>query len=66
MRLQLRKKVQVIVNNHNKLSLYELFELHAFGRGELVDSAEKADTIFSIKKGITPYDINKINAEYII
>lgn len=61
----IEEKLEVIVHSKNKLSLYELFELHALGRGELINSAEEADTIFSIEQGITPFHINEINAEYL-
>ena len=61
----IEEKLEAIVVSQNKLSLYELFELHTFGRGELVDSIEKAETVFSISQGITPYNINQINAEFI-
>lgn len=49
----------------NKLSLYELFELHAIARGERVYAKEEADTVFSLDEGVTPFDINTIGAEYI-
>ncbi|WHY88350.1 TerD family protein [Neobacillus novalis] len=49
-----------------KPNLYQLFELHARARGELVIEKEEADTIFSVKEGITPFDIEKIIAEYLI
>jgi hypothetical protein len=48
-----------------KTSLYELFSLHIEARGEPINSFENADTIFSLQKGITPFDIEKIASEYI-
>jgi hypothetical protein len=44
--------------------LYELFELHAAARGELVETPEDADTVFTLTKGVTPFDVNTINAEF--
>jgi hypothetical protein len=48
-----------------KPNLYDLFTLHAEARGEIVKSIEEADTIFSTKKGITPFDSDKIVGEYL-
>jgi hypothetical protein len=48
-----------------KPNLYDLFMLHALARGELVESAGEADTVFSLEAGITPFDISTIMAEYI-
>ncbi len=62
----IEEKVKAIIDSNNKLSLYELFYLHACARGELVDSAEQAETVFSIEQGIGPYDIDTINAEFIV
>jgi hypothetical protein len=47
-----------------KATLYELFELHAQARGTLVDKAEAAETVFAEHQGITPFDIEKIMAEF--
>ncbi|WP_337100595.1 TerD family protein [Paenibacillus sp. YIM B09110] len=49
-----------------KPDLYDLFKLHAVARGESVDVAEQADTVFSLEKGVTPYDIELIMAEYLV
>ena len=62
----IEQKLEAIVHSRNKLSLYELFELHAYGRGELVSTAEEADTIFSMEQGITPFHINDINADFVV
>ncbi|MHA7578859.1 TerD family protein [Paenibacillus vandeheii] len=48
-----------------KPDLYDLFTLHAKARGELVDTIEQADTIYSVEQGITPFDIEQIMAEYL-
>jgi len=61
----IQETLEAVVDSKHKLSLYELFELHATARGQIVDSQEKADTVFSLDKGVTPFDINLINSEYI-
>lgn len=48
-----------------KTNLHELFSLHIEARGEPVNSVENADTIFSLEKGITPFDIETIASEFI-
>ncbi|PYY29102.1 TerD family protein [Paenibacillus illinoisensis] len=48
-----------------KPDLYDLFMLHAKARGELVDTLDQADTIYSVEQGVTPYDIEQIMAEYL-
>lgn len=48
-----------------KPTLYELFSLHAAARGELVSSAAEADTIFGVHEGITPFDQERIMAEFL-
>lgn len=48
----------------NKISLYDLYTLHAESRGELVAEKEDADTVYSLTEGVTPYHINEINSEY--
>ncbi len=47
-----------------KTSLHELFALHIEARGEIGISPETADTIFSVEKGITPFDIETIASEF--
>ncbi|MGV2963367.1 TerD family protein [Paenibacillus sp. AGC30] len=49
-----------------KPDLHDLFMLHAKARGELVDTMDQADTIYSVNQGITPYDIEQIMAEYLV
>lgn len=48
-----------------KPDLYDLFLLHAQARGELADTADQAETIFSLDQGVTPFDIEQIMAEYL-
>lgn len=60
----IEQKLHAILNVNNKLSLYELFELHAVARGELVDQRDEADIVFALDEGVTPFDVNTINAEF--
>ena len=62
----IQETLEAVIDAKHKLSLYELFTLHATARGEIVNSKEEADTVFSLKSGVTPFDINTINSEYII
>ena len=49
-----------------KTNLHELFSLHIKAReGELVENRDAADLIFSVEDGITPFDSEKIMAEFI-
>jgi hypothetical protein len=48
-----------------KPDLYSLFLLHAGARGKLVEVEGDADTVFSLEKGITPFDLETIAAEYL-
>ncbi|MFT7620080.1 MAG: hypothetical protein ACI97A_003737, partial [Planctomycetota bacterium] len=59
-RASIQDTLEVVVNSANKVSLYTLFKLHAEGRGEIVQSAEDATTIFAMHEGTTPFCINKI------
>ncbi|WP_339298626.1 TerD family protein [Paenibacillus sp. FSL R5-0623] len=54
------------LTNLRKPDLHDLFMLHAKARGELVDTMDQADTIYSVDQGITPYDIEQIMAEYLV
>ncbi|WP_334072533.1 MULTISPECIES: TerD family protein [Paenibacillus] len=49
-----------------KPDLHDLFRLHAEARGEGVDDPNRADSVFSVDKGVTPYDIEQIMAEYLV
>ena len=48
-----------------KTDLHTLFSLHARARGELVPSAKEAQTVFSVREGITPFDVDRIRAEFL-
>ncbi|MGE6576907.1 TerD family protein [Paenibacillus xylanexedens] len=54
------------LTNLRKPDLHDLFMLHAKARGELVDTIDQADTIYSVDQGVTPYDIEHIMAEYLV
>jgi len=47
----------------SKPNLYDLFSLHARARGEMVDSADGAETVFSVEAG-TPFEIERIGSEF--
>ncbi len=64
-RASIAEILEAIVNIDNKLSLHDLFTLHANGRGEIVESVEEAEIVYSMTQGITPYHINDINTDYI-
>ncbi|WP_035424251.1 TerD family protein [Bacillus sp. UNC438CL73TsuS30] len=49
-----------------KPTLYDLFMLHANARGTLVEIQKEADTIFSVNEGITPFEIEKILADFLV
>lgn len=53
-----------MVNMH-KTSLYDLIRMHIDGRGEQCKEKEKADLIFDVDEGITPFDTDVILAEYL-
>ena len=47
-----------------KPDLYTLFMLHARARGQLVDATGDADTVFGLQEGITPFDLDRIRADF--
>ncbi len=47
-----------------KPTLHTLFGLHIKARGELTSSRETADTIFAPDEGLTPFDLERIAADY--
>ncbi|WP_246552436.1 TerD family protein [Vallitalea pronyensis] len=53
------------MTNFAKPSLYDLFMLHAMARGKLCYNIDEADTIFSIDRGVTPFDNDIIISEYL-
>jgi hypothetical protein len=48
-----------------KPDLYGLFLLHAGARGSLVERESDADTVFSVERGVTPFDVETITSEYL-
>ena len=46
--------------------LHTLFCLHAEARGQLVNSPRNAAVVFSPTVGITPFDIDRIRAEFLV
>lgn len=48
----------------SKPNLYDLFALHASSRGVRVEKRQHADTIFSLEEGVTPFDIERIMADF--
>ncbi|MFN8671854.1 MAG: TerD family protein [Candidatus Sericytochromatia bacterium] len=48
-----------------KPNLYDLFYLHALARGTITKEKNQSDTIFDLNTGITPFDIEKIMAEFL-
>jgi hypothetical protein len=52
------------VANLRKPNLYDLFEIHVAARGT-ISTAEEAETVFSLAKGITPFDTDVIMGEYL-
>lgn len=57
--LMLRALTQLI-----KPNLYRLFALHVQARGEWVGTADEADTVFGLERGITPFDLDRIRADF--
>lgn len=49
----------------SRVSLGELFRLHAAVRGRLVENMEEADTVFDMEQGITPYQVETILSGYV-
>jgi len=61
----IERVLEAIVGAQSKLSLFDLFRLHAEGRGQLVETREEADAVFSLDEGVTPYAINVISSDYL-
>lgn len=49
--------------NIQKPNLYDLFYLHALGRGKVVTDESNADVVFSVKAG-TPFELDRIASEF--
>jgi hypothetical protein len=48
-----------------KPDLHTLFSLHGRARGELVQAASQAQTVFAVHEGVTPFDVDRIRAEFL-
>ncbi len=58
-------KMGKAISNLRKPILYDLFEMHAQARGTgLVASPREAETVFSLREGITPFDADRIMSEF--
>lgn len=53
------------ITSMKKVNLHELFSIHAKARGTVVEKKEKANTIFSVSEGTTPFHIEEIMAKYL-
>lgn len=53
------------VTQLRKTDLRTLFALHVRARGELVESPDRADTVFAVDRGLTPFDLDRISADYL-
>jgi hypothetical protein len=72
----IEEMVQCFVDSANKANLLELCTMHTIARGEAVEDINEADVVFTTDRGftperegvavVTPYDINDINADFII
>jgi hypothetical protein len=47
-----------------KTDLHTLFSLHVRARGEKVSAVESADSVFSIDRGVTPFDLDRVSADF--
>lgn len=67
-RATIKEMIEAFTSLDNKVTLDELLRLHASVRGELVDKREDADFVasFDDDADLTPYDIIRINSEFII
>lgn len=66
-RVTIQDNLESILNLDNKISLGELFRLHAEARGaELVETPDEADEVFSLDQGVTPFQTSTINSEYVL
>jgi hypothetical protein len=48
-----------------KPNLHTLFSLHAQARGTIVTNKHEAEAVFGMDEGITPYDVDRIRAEFL-
>jgi hypothetical protein len=48
-----------------KTDLYTLFALHVRARGSEVPTANAAKTVFAVDRGVTPFDLDRIAADFL-
>lgn len=53
------------ISETKKANLLELFEMHQEARGTKVALLDEAEVVFSVNTGITPFDTDKIIAEFL-
>lgn len=53
------------VTQLRKTNLHTLFALHIRARGEWVSDPTAATTVFAVDRGVTPFDLDLITAEYL-
>lgn len=53
------------VTQLRKTDLHTLFGLHVRARGEAVSDIESAQAVFAVDCGLTPFDLDRISAEYL-
>lgn len=54
-----------VVTQLRKTDLHTLFALHVRARGEPVGSPDRADAVFAVDRGLTPFDLDRITADYL-
>lgn len=48
-----------------RVDLYDLFSMHAEGRGSRVENVQEADKVYSLDQGVTPFDLDTIVFDYL-
>jgi len=48
-----------------KPTLHRLFRLHIKARGTEASTPVEADSVFAVNEGLTPFDLDRIAAEYL-
>jgi hypothetical protein len=65
-RATIEDMVEAFTSLDNKITLGDLFEMHAIARGGIVENREDADFIFAMDDAdVTPYDVIDINANFL-
>ncbi|QDU18948.1 hypothetical protein ETAA1_08470 [Urbifossiella limnaea] len=53
------------VTRLRKPDLHALFGLHVRARGAWVESPDRADAVFAADRGLTPFDPDRVAADYL-